>query len=270
MKRYKRLLLYFLSILLGLYVIALILIYFFQEKLLFHPEIIAKDYLTGALPADVEEIKISVDKDINLKGLLCKAQNPKGLVFYLHGNGGSAYSWGLSTAEAFNSVGYDLFILDYRGYGKSDGYIESEDQINDDVQKAYNVMLKRYNAKNIIIAGYSIGTGPATYLAAHNKPKLLLLQAPYYSLSKLTDEKIPMLPDFVKRYKFETKNCIGKVKAPVYLFHGLDDTLIPYQHSEILKNDFCQDAILIPLPLTGHNGINENYIFRENLEKILQ
>jgi len=270
MKKIRRILFFILVIISVLYIVALVLIYFAQEKLLFHPEVLAKDYLSGTLPPEIEEIKIPVDRDVYLHGLLSKVQKPKGLVFYLRGNGGSAYSWGMSTAEAFNGLGYDLFILDYRGYGKSDGYISSEAQINEDVQKAYNVMLKRYTANNIIIAGYSIGTGPATYLAAHNQPKALLLQAPYYSLSKLTDEKIPLLPDFIKRYKFETKDFIGQVKAPVYLFHGLDDTLIPYHHSEILKKDYCANATLIPLPLTGHNGINENYMFREKLEKLLQ
>lgn len=270
MKKFKRVLLYFITILLGLYAFAVTLIYFFQEKLLFHPEVLSKDYLSETLSPKVEEIKIQVDKDMSLHGLLSKVQKPKGLVFYLHGNGGSAYSWSRSTAKVFNSLNYDLFILDYRGYGKSDGHIISEAQINEDVQKAYNVMLKKYTANNIIIAGYSIGTGPAAYLAAYNQPKALLLQAPYYSLSKLTDEKIPLIPDFVKRYKFDTKDVIGQVKAPVYLFHGLDDTLIPYHHSEVLKKDYCPDAILIPLPLTGHNGINEDYIFMEKLEKLLQ
>jgi len=270
MNKFKRVLFYSVVISIGLYMFALVFVYFLQEKLLFHPEVLAKDYLSGALPPGIEEIKIPVDKDVKLHGLLSKVQNPKGLVFYLHGNGGSAYSWGMSTAEVFNSVGYDLFILDYRGYGKSDGNISSEAQINEDVQKAYNVMLKRYDAKNIIIAGYSIGTGPATHLAAHNKLKALLLQAPYYSLSKLTDEKIPLIPDFVKRYKFETRDVIGQVKAPVYLFHGMDDTLIPYHHSEILKEDYCSNAILIPLPLTGHNDINKDHFFKEKLEKLLK
>ena len=87
-------------------------------------------------------------------------------------------------------------------------------------------MLKNYKGKAVVIAGYSIGTGPATYLAAHNKPKALILQAPYSSLTKLIDEKVPLVPDFVKRYAFKTEDIIGRVKAPVYLFHGLDDTLI--------------------------------------------
>jgi len=270
MKKLKNVLTYTLCIVLGLYVFALVLIYFMQEKLLFHPDVVPKDYLSASLPSQIEEKFIPVDKNVNLHGLLFKAEKCKGLVFYLHGNGGNAYGWGEDTAQLFTGLGYDLFILDYRGYGKSDGTIESEAQINEDVQKAYNVMLKRYTANNIIIAGYSIGTGPATYLAAHNQPKALLLQAPYYSLSKLTDEKIPLIPDFIKRYKFETKDFIGQVKAPVYLFHGMDDTLIPYHHSEILKNNYCPHATLIPLPLTGHNGINGDYLFRENLEKLSQ
>ena len=99
-------------------------------------------------------------------------------MFYLHGNAGALDTWG-DIAKVYTSLGYDIFILDYRGFGKSEGSIYSEEQFYKDVQAAYDVMRKEYPENKIVVEGYSIGTGPATILAATNHPKLLLLQAPY-------------------------------------------------------------------------------------------
>jgi len=130
-------------------------------------------------------------------------------------------------------------------------------------------MLKNYNEKNVIIAGYSIGTGPATQLAANHNCKALLLQAPYYSLTDLAGDKIPLIPEFVKRYKFETYKYIDKVAAPVYIFHGTADKLIPFTNAERLMKHAKAADKLIPLPGEGHNAINESELYREELKRVL-
>lgn len=268
MKKWQRKLIMFIIVCVTLYLFVLGNLYFLQEKMLFHPEVLAKDYKFN-FPGNYEEVYIPVAKGVSLHGVLFKAQKPKGLVFYLHGNGGSVGGRGSGT-EAYTDLGYDLFILDYRGYGKSGGRIENEGQLVNDVKTAYNYILKQYNFKesNTIIAGYSIGTGPATILAGNKKCKALILQAPYYSLTSLIDEKVPFIPEFIKRYKFNTFKNIEKVMVPVYIFHGQDDRLIPYNHSLRLKK--CNKNItLIPLPDMPHNGINDNKLFKEGLKNIL-
>src|SRR5690606_5129222 len=100
------------------------------------------------------ELQIPVDDDVELNGLLFKTLYSKGLIFYLHGNAGSVQNWG-HVAETYNDLGYDTFVLDYRGYGKSEGKITSEDQIFSDVQIAYNHLKKLYQEKDIIVLGYS-------------------------------------------------------------------------------------------------------------------
>jgi len=267
MKKRKKILVYFISIPLGLYFLALVLVYFFQEKLLFHPAVIAKGTVTE-LPESISEEYIAMPDSVKLHGLLARGKAAKGLVFYLHGNGGNAFSWGEGLINAFPK-NYDIFILDYRGYGKSEGSIKSEAEIMSDVTTAFDYVTKKYGYNQVVIDGYSIGTGPATQLAAKRNVKALILQAPYYSLSSLIDSKVPLLPDFIKKYTFETYNYIGRVKAPVYIFHGTDDTLIPYSNSEKLGN-ISKNISVIPLPGVGHNGINENYIFAEKLKEVLQ
>jgi len=268
MKKWQRKIFILISVSIGVYLFILGNLYFMQEKMLFHPEILAKNYKFN-FPGTYEEIYIPVDKGVKLHGVLFKAPNPKALVFYLHGNGGSVSGRGAGT-EVYAELGYDLFILDYRGYGKSGGLIKNEQQLVADVKKAYSYMLKHYNFTevNTVIAGYSIGTGPATILAEGKNVKALILQAPYYSLTGLIDEKVPLIPEFIKRYKFETYKSIEKVKAPIYIFHGLEDRLIPYEHSVRLKKH-CSEVTMIPLPDMGHNGINENELFKARLKSIL-
>jgi uncharacterized protein len=269
MKSLKKFAFRILLLLSGLYILFLILIYFFQEKILFHPVALPKDYLSADLPPYIEEKFITVDDGVQLHGLLFKSEQSKGLVFYLHGNGGDVFSWGESTAQMITDLGYDLFIPDYRGYGKSTGTITSEAQLHSDIDKVYAEITKEYNQKDIVIAGYSIGTGLATHLAMGKNIKALILEAPYYSLANLSDEKVPLIPDFTKKYTIRTNEWIGKVQVPVYLFHGTQDALIPYAHAEKLsaENKALQ---LIPVEGTDHNGINNSAIFAEKLEEILR
>lgn len=168
----------------------------------------------------------------------------------------------------FNDAGYDIYISDYRGYGKSSGEITSESQLCSDADSIYSYFASKYDPKAIVIAGYSIGTGLASYLASTRECKTLILEAPYSSLSALADEKLPLLPEWVKKYKFRSDLTIEKVTCPVYIFHGTADRLIPYRHSEILKK-YSPKAHLYALPGLGHNAINESDLFRAELSQIL-
>jgi pimeloyl-ACP methyl ester carboxylesterase len=253
-------------VLIGLYAIFLVLVYFNQEKLLFHPDVILSDN-SLMLPDGVNEEFVNAADGTVLNGALIRRAHSKGLIFYLHGNGGNAYGWAEDIAYNF-PTDYDVFVFDYRGYGKSKGTITSEAQIMEDVTAVFDYIVKKYNYSNVIVNGYSIGTGPATQLAAARNVKALILQAPYYSLSKLTDEKVPFLPDFIKKHRFETHDYLPKVKAPVYLFHGTNDELIPFHHSELLKAE-NPEINLIPVQGMGHNGLNSNDVFLNKLKEIL-
>lgn len=73
-------------------------------------------------------------------------------------------------------------------------------------------MLSRYSENKVIIVGYSIGTGSATYVASTNNPKALILQAPYYNFSEMADSRFPFLPGFVLKYKFPTNDLFQKLR----------------------------------------------------------
>ena len=245
----------------------MIYLYFNQESLIFRPSILAKDY-KFRFNSDFEELNIPSFDKTNLSGLLFKTENSKGLVFYLHGNAGALDSWG-KNAAIYNNLGYDFFVLDYRGYGKSEGKIKNEEQFNKDIDAVYDSLKAKYKEENITIIGYSIGSGPATILASKNNPKRLILQSPYYNFSELSSSKIPFIPKFIKRYSFATNVFITRVKAPIYIFHGDSDALIPFENS-IRLSKLCKptDHLYI-LKNQIHNKINDNLEYQEQLKNIL-
>lgn len=244
------------------------LLYFIQAKFIFFPEKLVKEYKFG-FDQDFEELNIPMEDNIVLNGILFKANDSKGLIFYLHGNAGALNSWG-EIAKTYTNLNYDLFMLDYRGYGKSEGSIHSEGQFHKDIQTVYDSLKTRYSENKIIILGYSIGTGPAARLASINHPKLLILQAPYYSLTDMMKYHYPIIPTFILKYKFETNKYITACKMPIIIFHGDRDEVIDHNASVRLKELFKPVDTLITLKGEGHNGMSENPQYLMEMQKILR
>lgn len=268
MKKLKFIVVTFCSIFGILYILIVSYLYFNQEDFIFQPNKLLKEY-QFQYDSEFEELSIPSFDNMNLSGLLFKAENSKGLIFYLHGNAGALDSWG-SIAETYTDLGYDIFILDYRGFGKSEGQIQDEQQFYKDVTFAYKKMLSRYPENKVIIVGYSIGTGPATYVASTNNPKALILQAPYYNFSEMADSRFPFLPGFVLKYKFPTDAFIPKVKAPIYIFHGNQDQVISFSNSVELKKLLKPADQFLLLENQDHLNMDDNIDFKKKLEIILR
>lgn len=256
------------SIILGIYVLVCMLMFTFQEKFIFLPERLHRDH-RFSFSQPFEEINITTEDGKALHGVLFTSANPKGLIFYLHGNAGSIDSWG-DVAEVYTSLQYDIFLLDYRGYGKSEGAIKNEAQLFRDVQVAYNEILKRYEESSIIVLGYSIGTGPATKLASVNKPKLLILQAPYYSLVDVMKHNYRIIPTFLLKYRLEIYRYISDCKMPIVLFHGDEDSVIPYSQSLKLKKLLKPSDTLITIKGLGHNGMTFDSDYLREIDRVLK
>ncbi|MCC6371451.1 MAG: alpha/beta fold hydrolase, partial [Bacteroidia bacterium] len=213
----------------GTYVLLCLLLFVFQEKLIFFPEKLDTNY-HYPFNTNYEELTFKTKDGTSLNGLLFKCEKPKGLIFYLHGNGGSLRSWG-ELAPTYTQLNYDVFMLDYRGYGKSEGCISNEEQFFDDVQTAYSSLKTKYSENKTVVLGYSIGTGAAAQIAATNHPKLLILQAPYFSLVDLMQHTYPIIPTLILKYKFNTFQSIQNCKMPIVIFHGTNDEVIYYESS---------------------------------------
>ena len=255
------------GLLLVLYIVSCVVLYFSQESLLCFPEKLDKDFEFN-FHQKFQELNFKTRDNLNINGILFHSDSSKGLIFYLHGNAGSLNTWE-AVAKTYTYLNYDVLMLDYRGYGKSEGKINSETQLYQDLQIVYNDMKTRYDEKRIIVLGYSIGTGPATKIASVNQPKLLILQAPYFSLIDMMKQRFPFLPTFILKYKFETYKFIKDCKMPIVIFHGNLDEVIYYNSSIKLKPFLKNTDTLITLDGQGHNGMTDNLEYSKYIEILL-
>ncbi len=232
----KRILIVGITILLGLVIVLCGLLYFLQERFIFFPEKLSCDHRFN-FEQPFDEINFKTRDNVSLNGILFKSDSSNGLIFYLHGNAGSLDSWG-GVAKTYTDLHYDVLVLDYRGFGKSEGKINSQGQLFQDVQIVYDEMKRKYEERRIIVIGYSIGTGLAAKISSINYPRLLILQAPYFSLTDVVKHAYPFIPTFLLKYKLETNQYIKVCKMPVVIFHGSEDEVIYYHSSIKLKGFF--------------------------------
>lgn len=263
----KRILIISGIIILSLYLLICIALYFLQENMIFFPEKLDLDYDLSHYP-NGEELFIEMKDGKKLHSLHFKRDSSKGIILYLHGNGGSIAGWG-DVGQTYLNLGYDVLVLDYRGYGKSEGSLNGQKLFFEDTQQVYNQLKKEYKEEKITILGYSIGTGAATYLAANNKPKQLILQAPYYSLVDLTHKHYPLIPAFLLQYPFKTYKYLPNCKMPVTIFHGDQDEVIYYGSALKLQKLFKAEDQLITLKGGGHNGMTSNPDYLKAIKNIL-
>ncbi|WP_299434853.1 alpha/beta fold hydrolase [uncultured Aquimarina sp.] len=245
-----------------------IFLYIKQERFFFNPKILDKDYVYS-FDQPFEEINISVEDDVNLNALLFKTDSiSKGVILYFHGNAGAIHEWG-ERAYLYTENNFDVLFVDYRGYGKSDSFYEEESELYNDAQKIYDYVLTRYNEKDVIVLGYSIGTGFASYTAAKNNPKLLILEAPYYAWNEFIASMAPV-PQALINYEIPSYKFLGEVNCPVRVFHGSRDFLIkPEEHSKRLKKLYPDKIELTLIKGAGHNGIYLSKQYYDELKELL-
>jgi len=243
------------------------LIYFSQELVIFHPEKLGRSF-KYKFDAKFEEINIKTEDGAILNALLFKNEESKGLVFYFKGNTRSIKGWGKFSRD-FLSKGYDFFVFDYRGFGKSQGK-RSERNFHEDGNTAYEWLLKNhYKEEEIIIYGRSMGSGFATRVASKHNPKLLVLDSPYYSLYHMAKRFLPFFPVMsLFNYHVRTDIFIKSVKSPIYIIHGVKDRLIPYRNSLLLQK-LNKRINLIKIPEAGHNNLPEFSEYHDVVYEIL-
>jgi uncharacterized protein len=238
------------------------------EQQLFPGSKLDKDF-RFKFPGTFSEINVETKDGYKLNGILFKAKKSKGLIFYLHGSNDALNIWG-KIAPVYTDLNYDLFILDYRGYGKSESKVISESQLYGDVQTAYDQLKLTYPESKIIVIGQSVGTGPAAMLAARNNPEKLILQAPYYSLPDWIHNVVPDVDTSNMKYQFRTCDYLQKTKASVTIFHGDGDDAIYCGSSQKLSLFFKQGDKLFILKGEGHNAFTKNRVYLEKLKEILK
>lgn len=245
-----------------------------QEKLIFMCKRLAHHH-EFTFDHPFEEVHLPVENGEMINGLHFFHENPKGVIYYLHGQGSNLEHWG-ERAQQYLDFGYDVFVIDYRGYGKSTDNL-TEKNLMTDSMIGYEYLKNRYNEDSIVLHGVSLGTAMASFVAAHHNPKMCILVSPYYNMIETAHYNKPVLPRFVLRvilkYHLRTDTWIGKCNCPLYIFHGTKDKLIPYSQSEMIMEDLENTEVastLFTLEDCGHNHIHKNVHYLEAVEELLQ
>ncbi len=243
--------------LLGVYLLAMIVLYFKQTSFLFHPKR-SPNHIRYDFHNNYEEIYVpTAHGEDSLHTVLFKTnRHSKGVIFFLHGNMRSMERWG-KLSEVFNPMGYDFWVVDYRGYGKSEGKLSGEEQLHDDMERVFHVVRERYGDK-ITLMGFSIGTGPTARLGSEYDIQQMILMAPYFSVRQLVQERVPLAPAFLVKFPLKTYEWLPKVKAPILIIHGDKDKVIPFRHGVELSRLLKPGDRFIRIPGQGHHEMLKN------------
>ena len=240
-------------------------LYWRQESLLFAPERLPADFTLHE--AGVIELSIPVD-GASLNAFHLRLPDPRGVVFFLHGNAGNLASWFVDS-DFYRRANFDLVMIDYRGYGKSTGRIQSEVQLRADVAAAWDQVAPLYRGRRVVLLGRSLGTALAAGLAARIHPDLTILVSPYWSMREMAALHYPWVPGALLRYRLETHRDVAAIAGPVLLLHGDRDELIPYSHSERLQA-VAQSGQLVLVPGAAHNDLQDFAVYRAAVGRRLE
>jgi pimeloyl-ACP methyl ester carboxylesterase len=250
------------------YAVLIAIVYFVQERFIFKPEKLKANF-QYKYDVPFKELFFDVAPGVSINGLHFTVDKPLGLILYFHGNSRSIKGWA-KYAKDFFRYQYDVVLVDYRGFGKSTGK-RSEHEMLNDMQFVYDTLAVQYTEHHIIVYGRSLGSGFAAKIASDNKPRYLILDAPYFSFTKAIERFLPILPiRFLLRFHLRTDKWIKHVNCHTYILHGTKDWLIPISNSEKLQSLSPRKITLIRIHGGGHNNLPTFNEYHNFIRDILQ
>lgn len=186
-------------------------------------------------------------------------ENDKGTLLFFHGNAGNI-SGRLFKAKGWVDRGFSVLLVDYRGYGKSEGKIEHEEDVLTDARASWNYLtgVKKAEPSKIVLYGESLGTYPAIKLAGEHHGAALILEAPFISFLELAGVHYPFVPkSLLKNFAFSNIGSIENVQCPVFILHGTKDEICPYAMAEKLFQHAPAPKEFFPVLGGGHNDLPE-------------
>ena len=250
------------------YIIIMGLLHVFQEKLIFLPEEISQDYQYD-FPFNFEEVNLVTEDQKTINALHLKAEKSKGVVLFFHGNKGNLIRWGEITSY-FLQYNYDVFVIDYRGYGKSTGAF-NEQLMYKDALLSYQYIKARYDENKIVVYGRSLGATFAAKVASKNNPKHVVLEAPFYNLHAAANYTYKVIPKFLLNFKFKTNEFIFEIQTPITIFHGTDDIVTPPVGSKALFQLLTTTAkAYITITNGSHHNLRDFEVYQQKIQEILE
>lgn len=246
-----------------------IILYYMQEKILLHPKPLDRNHVFN-FSQPFEEINIPFNKTdtVNMIKFTVADSVRRGIVLYFHGNKDNVEHYA-KFAPSFTKHGYEVWMPDYPGFGKSTGEL-TEKKMYSIAYEIRKLAATKYQSDSIIIYGKSLGTAIAAYTASVSPCNQLILETPYYSIPSLFRTYAFMYPTrIMSKYKLPTYEFLQEVKAPVTIFHGTGDWVVPYRSGKRLTKFFKPGDSFITIMDGSHNNLDESEWYQKKLDTLL-
>jgi hypothetical protein len=226
--------------------VALVLLFlrWYEPRMLYYPQ--HPERRVSRIPADAgmayEAMTLTASDNVRLSAWWLpapeNAPEARPAVLFLHGNAGNI-GHRLEKARVLLDLGFDVLLLDYRGYGDSEGRPSEKGTYRDaDAAYSYLTGTRGVNPRRILLYGESLGTGVAVDLASRMPVGGVVLEAPFTSISDVAQRIFWFLPGVVRllvRNRYDSRRKIARIDAPLLLLHSRDDEFFSFRrHAERL------------------------------------
>jgi fermentation-respiration switch protein FrsA (DUF1100 family) len=233
-------------------------VYFFQARLVYFPSI--GGAFAGAAPSDIglsyEDVFFKTSDGLRLHGWYVSTEQNRGVILFFHGNAGNI-SHRLDSIAFFHELGFSVFIIDYRGYGRSEGKTNEQGTYLD-AEAAWRYLIENrgFDRSKIIIFGRSLGASIAAWLASRTNPAALIIESAFTSAPDLGSYHYWFLPvRALARLRYDTQSYIEKVSAPTLVVHSVDDDIVPFTHGKKLFSRANEPKAFLEI----HGGHNDGF-----------
>jgi hypothetical protein len=265
----KKIVFRWIKVIVLLYSVIGIALYYLQEQFLFHPEKLAADHVFKFdMPFEEVNIPFNEVDTVNMVKFFPKDTARRGVVLYFHGNKQNIERYA-KFVTAFTKHGYEVWMEDYPGFGKSTG-TRTEEKMYRQALEIEKMAAAKFGKDSIILYGKSFGTGIAAYVAAQSNCKRLILETPYYSIPNLFGCYAFIYPtQRMALYKIPTNEYLQEVNYPVTIFHGTDDGVIPYRCASKLKTVLKPTDEFITIKEGTHHNLSAFDLYKKKLDSLL-
>lgn len=265
-----------LRILVGLllaYAALVMLAWLFQSGLLYLRNVPGRELeaTPAAIGLEYETVRIGAEDGVELHGWFVPAEGSRGVLLFFHGNAGNV-SHRLESIRLFNELRLSVFILDYRGYGESEG-TPSEAGTRRDARAAWRYLTteRRERPGRIVVFGRSLGAAVAAELARSVGPGAVILESAFTSVPDIAQEAYWYLPArWLSRFEYRTLDYARDIAAPLLVIHSRDDEIIPYHHGKAIFEAAGEPKRLLTLR-GGHNTafVLSEHEYRRGIDRFL-
>ena len=254
--------------------IVLTLLYFFQHRLIFYPTSISEDDadMIRSQHPEAEEVTIPVTDEVTVHGWLMseEGEDPSPLLIYFGGNAQEVSQLIPETAEI---EGWSVLLMNYRGYGLSEGDPDDEEALLGDALMIYDEMAERedIDADNIVTMGRSIGSAVATHLSAEREVQGTILVSPFDKFLHVARAQFPFLPvEWLLRYSFDSTDIAPQMQHPMLALIAEEDEIVDPAYSKPLVDIWGGPTESYIIEGAGHNTVHMSDEYQARIQAFLR